>query len=91
MCHQVVDTGVDETSCFFADGDGDQLEHGYFYDEVGFALNATSSTASWLEPSEQVFTSSIASWLEPSEQVFTGGDFSFDLSRRKVSRRPSID
>lgn len=26
---QVVDTGLDETSCFFADDDGLEVEHGY--------------------------------------------------------------
>lgn len=30
-------TGVDETSCFFVDDDGEEVEHGYYFDEVGFA------------------------------------------------------
>ncbi|CAN0227366.1 unnamed protein product [Scytosiphon promiscuus] len=28
---QIVDTGLDETSCFFADDDGRQVEHGYVF------------------------------------------------------------
>ncbi|CAM9317023.1 unnamed protein product [Discosporangium mesarthrocarpum] len=30
----IVDTGLDETSCFFADEDGVEVEHGYFYEEI---------------------------------------------------------
>lgn len=30
----MVDTGLDETSCYFADDDGSQVEHGYLYDGV---------------------------------------------------------
>lgn len=31
---QVVDTGVDETSCFFADDDGLEIEHSYMFDGI---------------------------------------------------------
>lgn len=27
-----MDSGLDETSCFFADDDGEQIEHGHLYD-----------------------------------------------------------
>lgn len=30
----MVDTGLDETSCFFADDDGLQVEHGHLFDGV---------------------------------------------------------
>lgn len=41
--HQVVDTGLDETSCFFAhDETGDQIAHGYYYDELGTNFIGTS-------------------------------------------------
>lgn len=25
---------MDETSCFFIDGDGEEIQHGYYFDEV---------------------------------------------------------
>ncbi|CAN0335611.1 unnamed protein product, partial [Ectocarpus fasciculatus] len=31
---QVVDTGLDETSCFFIDDDGEEVEHGHFFEEL---------------------------------------------------------
>ncbi|CAM9166855.1 unnamed protein product, partial [Hapterophycus canaliculatus] len=31
---QIIDTGVDETSCYFIDDDGEEVEHGYYYDEL---------------------------------------------------------
>ncbi|CAM9375513.1 unnamed protein product, partial [Sphacelaria rigidula] len=32
---QIVDSGLDETHCFFIDEDGEEVEHGYLFDEVG--------------------------------------------------------
>lgn len=29
---QIIDTGLDETSCFFADEDGLEIEHGSYFD-----------------------------------------------------------
>lgn len=37
---QVVDTGLDETSCFFADDTGGEVEHGYLFD--GIEVDATT-------------------------------------------------
>eukprot|EP00903_Cladosiphon_okamuranus_P018381 g16907.t1 len=34
---QIIDTGLDETSCFFVDEDGLEVEHGYYFEELGFA------------------------------------------------------
>lgn len=33
---QIIDTGLDETSCFFVDEDGLEVEHGYYFEELGF-------------------------------------------------------
>ncbi|CAN0522044.1 unnamed protein product, partial [Scytosiphon promiscuus] len=33
---QVVDSGVDETSCFFVDKDGEEVIHGHYYEELGY-------------------------------------------------------
>ncbi|CAN0535588.1 unnamed protein product, partial [Laminaria digitata] len=32
---QVLDSGLDETSCYFEDGDGLEVTHGYFFDRIG--------------------------------------------------------
>ena len=45
MRHQVVDTGLDETSCFFIDDDGEELPHGYYYERFGFVLSSSSSAS----------------------------------------------
>lgn len=47
--HQVVDTGLDETSCFFADGDGEEVTHGHYYEEI--ALRHSSSFTSTMSSS----------------------------------------
>ena len=62
MFLQVIDTGLDETSCFFVDEDGEEIAHGHYFEELGFA-NGSDVYA-----------------------PFTGGDFSYDLNRRKVMR-----
>ncbi|CAN0345646.1 unnamed protein product [Pylaiella littoralis] len=40
---QVVDTGLDESSCFFADDDGLQIEHGHLYEGVRFEADGNVS------------------------------------------------
>jgi len=60
---------LDETSCYFIDGDGQEVEHGYFFDEL-------SEGSYYLSSGSETFTSKI--------NIFTGGDFFFDSSRRKV-------
>lgn len=42
---QIVDSGLDETSCFFIDEDGEEVEHGYFFDEIGFIGEPSIATA----------------------------------------------
>lgn len=42
---QIIDTGLDETSCFFVDDDGEEVQHGYYFDELSAAVvTATSVT-----------------------------------------------
>ena len=62
MFLQVVDTGLDETSCYFVDEDGEEIAHGHYFEELGFTSGS------------DVYA------------PFTGGDFSYDLNRRKVRR-----
>ena len=31
---QVIDTGLDETLCFFIDDDGEKIEHGHYLEEL---------------------------------------------------------
>lgn len=40
-----MDSGLDETSCFFADDDGVQVEHGHVYDGVRPGLNGSVTPA----------------------------------------------
>lgn len=42
---QMVDSGLDETSCFFADDDGVQVKHGHIYDGVQVEDDGNISTA----------------------------------------------
>ena len=42
---EVVDTGLDETSCFFADDDGLQAEHGRLVDGVRLESDGNVSPA----------------------------------------------
>lgn len=39
---QVIDTGLDETSCFFIDDDGEEVVHGHFFNEL--AIPSLTST-----------------------------------------------
>ncbi|CAM9790716.1 unnamed protein product, partial [Ectocarpus fasciculatus] len=34
---QVIDSGLDETSCYFIDDDGEEVDHGYYFNELGQA------------------------------------------------------
>lgn len=67
--HQIVDTGLDETSCYFADDSGEEIQHGYYFNEL------------------YVDTSSSLLYAFPD---FDGGDFTYDLSRRKVGIRAFV-
>lgn len=44
---QVVDSGLDETSCFFADDDGLQVEHGHLFE--GYRNESDGSVSIVLE------------------------------------------
>lgn len=72
-CRQVVDTGVDVSSCFFVDEDKKEVEHGHFFEEIGVSADEFSSV-------------SLSSSDAHIGTVFKGGYFPFDLSRRKVRR-----
>ena len=69
---QIVDTGLDYNSCFFVDRDGKEVAHGHFFEEIGVEASTLSS---W-SPS--------FSKNPPIAQVFTGGNFNYNLGRRKV-------
>lgn len=40
---QVIDSGLDEESCFFTDGDGDTVERGYFFEEIAIISDTSVS------------------------------------------------
>ena len=44
---QIIDTGLDETSCFFIDDSGEEIEHGYYFDD--FELNGVESSATTVD------------------------------------------
>ena len=66
---QIVDSGLNETSCYFAHGDGTQVDHGHYFEAVG-STNPSFSSSS--ESSSRF------------KSVFEGGDFTYDSDRRKV-------
>lgn len=68
----MVDTGLDYNSCFFRDEDGVEVAHGHYFEELGVEADALSY---WYF---STFNLKVA-------QIFTGGNFTYDLSRRKVS------
>lgn len=37
----MVDSGLDETSCFFIDEDGQEIPHGYYFEEMAFLEEGT--------------------------------------------------
>lgn len=42
---QIVDSGLDETSCYFADEDGEEVTHGYYFDEFSESYTSVSLPA----------------------------------------------
>eukprot|EP00904_Undaria_pinnatifida_P010989 jgi/Undpi1/701/HiC_scaffold_10.g04165.m1 len=61
---QVIDTGVDETSCYFIDDDGQTVTHGHYFDEyVPETLTPTPSPAAETSPTPATLppTSSLSS------------------------------
>lgn len=74
---QIVDSGLNETSCFFADGDGKGVEHGYYFEELG---------------SSNPYFSSSSDSFSKFYGLYDGGHFAYDSSRRKVtSFDPTVD
>lgn len=43
--HQIIDSGLDETSCYFADGDGEEVTHGHYFDELSESHSSVSLPA----------------------------------------------
>lgn len=64
-----MDTGLDYSSCFFIDEDGVEVDHGYFFEELG----VVSDSSSYYYTQDSFFV------------IFLGGNFRADMSRRKVS------
>ncbi|CAM9868950.1 unnamed protein product, partial [Ascophyllum nodosum] len=71
---QVVDSGLDETSCFFIDDDGEKIEHGHYFEELAWTVRYF-----WTVSSNYLYSSDT-----DVHEVFNGGDFVYDTSRRKV-------
>lgn len=45
---KVIDTGVDETSCFFADDEsGEEVAHGHYFEEWGITVDLDAYASSW--------------------------------------------
>lgn len=91
---QVIDTGLDETSCYFVHDEArDQIAHGYYYDEFGanvFTSLSDSDDQWWLPSEEDHYGSGVVGSVVSSSRVFTGGDFTAYPDRRKVSERPRL-
>ncbi|CAM9402432.1 unnamed protein product [Ectocarpus sp. 8 AP-2014] len=89
---QVIDSGVDESSCFFAhDESGDHVPHGHYFEEWGINPPLTSSSFSsptsddddswgWPWATADHHT---GSYYQTAEE-FDGGDFTIYPDRRKI-------
>lgn len=67
--NKIVDSGLDETSCFFADDDGEEIAHGHYFEEL---------SASYITYTTEGYSDFYRF------KVFDGGNFPYDLSKRKV-------
>lgn len=80
-CHQVIDTGLDESSCFFVhDADGGLVPRGYYYDEWGTNFGPLTGNSTSSSSTEDLNISDVA-----VSSAFSGGDFRAYPDRRKVS------
>ena len=70
----MVDSGLDETSCFFIDDDGGEVEHGHYFEELARVESYFLTASSFYRYSTNTAV----------HEVFNGGDFVYDTSRRKV-------
>ena len=92
----MIDTGLDESSCFFVhDADGDLVPHGYYYDEWGIDIDLSPTVADSGIPSTSssdqenttmpsTMSSTTSSTAYQYDFAFTGGDYSAFPERRKV-------
>lgn len=96
---KVIDTGIDESSCFFAhDETGDHVTHGYYFDEWGINLSLSyyagvtnddgEDDESELRPRPNYVTDLTSGSYDVSFK-FDGGDFTAYPDRRKVSSTAS--
>lgn len=96
---KVVDTGLDESSCFFAhDEAGDHVTHGYYFDEWGINFpityyagvsnddGADDDNSGRPRPNSQRSSSrgGFTQYGTDISEVFNGGDFTAYPDRRKV-------
>ncbi|CAM9691381.1 unnamed protein product [Scytosiphon promiscuus] len=95
---QVIDSGLDETSCFFAnDESGEEVMHGHYFEEWGitvdldaYAYISSDDSSRWSGMSAADHTgrsSGSSSYYSSSyqiEEVFTGGNFTVYTDRRKI-------
>lgn len=44
----MIDSGLDESSCFFSDESGEEIEHGYFFDEIGIDIVSPEDARAWV-------------------------------------------
>lgn len=77
--NQIIDTGLDETSCYFADEDGEEVTHGYYWEELSEDYYVVTSQGMYYQVTSQGYYLATDRY-----RLFQGGDFSYDLSRRKV-------
>lgn len=88
MPHQVVDSGLDETSCFFADGDGEEVTHGHYYEELGlkppFSFYSMSSSSDW-----GYYSTSSSSYFSSSSTAPSPSPTSSTSSRPTHSASPT--
>lgn len=46
LVHQVSDSGLDESSCYFADDSGEEVEHGHYFEELGLSSSYVVASTS---------------------------------------------
>eukprot|EP00904_Undaria_pinnatifida_P011000 jgi/Undpi1/702/HiC_scaffold_10.g04166.m1 len=95
---QVIDTGVDETSCYFIDDDGQTVTHGHYFEEIGIKTlaptpspaSATSPTSATLPPTSPLSstarsqTSSLSSSVLSSNRALATSSSSSSTTPEKI-------
>eukprot|EP00904_Undaria_pinnatifida_P011011 jgi/Undpi1/703/HiC_scaffold_10.g04167.m1 len=89
---QVIDTGVDETSCYFIDDDGQTVTHGHYFEEIGIKTLATtpSPASATLPPTSSLSstarsqTSSLSSSVLSSNRALATSSSSSSTTPEKI-------